>query len=321
MASKSLFVFFLPLVLSPFFSGCAEAQGGLRVGYYSQTCPKAEAIINAEMRKIIKYAPSLGGPLLRLHFHDCFVRGCDASVLLNSANGQAAEKDGIPNQSLGGYGVIDVVKVKLEKACPGVVSCADILALVARDVVALSKGPYWQVPTGRRDGTVSIASEAFQLPRPTDGISQLIQNFAGKGLSVQDLVVLSVGAHTIGVSHCSSFSSRIYGSDPSIDPKYAATLRMKCKPKDLTTLVQMDPGSVTTFDTGYYKQVSGNRGLLNSDAALLQNPQTKAYVLRQSTGSASQFFKDFGDSMVKMGNIGVLTGAAGQIRKKCFAVN
>lgn len=65
------------------------------------------------------------------------MQGCDASVLLNSANGQAAEKDGIPNQSLGGYGVIDVVKVKLEKACPGVVSCADILALVARDVVAL----------------------------------------------------------------------------------------------------------------------------------------------------------------------------------------
>lgn len=62
-----------------------------------------------------------------------------------------------------------------------------------------SKGPYWQVPTGRRDGTVSIASEAFQLPRPTDGISQLIQNFAGKGLSVQDLVVLS-GKRTLDLS-------------------------------------------------------------------------------------------------------------------------
>ncbi|KAJ8513177.1 hypothetical protein OPV22_003611 [Ensete ventricosum] len=320
MASKVLLVFFLPLVLSPFFSGCAEAQGRLCVGYYSQTCPNAEAIISAEMRKTINSTPSLAGSLLRLHFHDCFVRGCDASVLLNSANGKVAEKDGIPNQSLRGYGVIDTVKAKLEKACPGVVSCADILALVARDVVVLSKGPYWQVPTGRRDGMVSIASETSQLPRPADGISQLIQNFADKGLSVQDLVVLS-GAHTIGNSHCSSFSSRIYSSDPRIDSNYAATLRMKCKPKDLTTLVQMDPGSFTTFDTGYYMQVSTSRGLFNSDAALLQNPQTKAYVLRQATGSPSEFFKDFSDSMVKMGNIGVLTGEAGQIRKKCFAVN
>ncbi|URD99297.1 peroxidase [Musa troglodytarum] len=304
----------------PILQSCAEAQRRLRFGYCGQTCPNATAIINAEIRKTIKNAPSLAGPLLRLHFHDCFVRGCDASVLLNSANGKAAEKDGIPNKSLRGYGVIDTVKAKLEKACPGVVSCADILALVARDVVALSKGPYWQVPTGRRDGTVSIARETFQLPRPTDGISQLIQNFAGKGLNVQDLVVLS-GAHTIGVSHCSSFCSRIYNSDPRIDPNYAAKLRMKCKPNDLTTLVQMDPGSFTTFDTAYYTQVSRRRGLFNSDAALLQNPQTRAYVLRQATGSASEFFKDFGDSMVKMGNIGVLTGAAGKIRKKCFAVN
>lgn len=64
------------------------------------------------------------------------LQGCDASILLNSKNG-TAEKDGIPNLSLRGYGVIDGIKTKLEKACPGVVSCADILALVARDAVFL----------------------------------------------------------------------------------------------------------------------------------------------------------------------------------------
>lgn len=62
------------------------------------------------------------------------MQGCDSSVLLNSLTNQA-EKDAIPNLSLRGFGVIDRVKSALEKECPGVVSCSDILAIVARDVV------------------------------------------------------------------------------------------------------------------------------------------------------------------------------------------
>ena len=56
-------------------------------------------------------------------------------MLLNSSTKQA-EKDAVPNLSLRGFQIIDNVKSALEKACPGVVSCADIVALVARDVVA-----------------------------------------------------------------------------------------------------------------------------------------------------------------------------------------
>ena len=62
-------------------SSSAVAQ--LQVGYYSKTCPNVEAIVREEMEKIISAAPSLAGPLLRLHFHDCFVRVsrvCLASV-------------------------------------------------------------------------------------------------------------------------------------------------------------------------------------------------------------------------------------------------
>lgn len=46
-----------------------------------------------------------------------------------------AERDAIPNLSLRGYEVVDAAKSALEKKCPGVVSCADVLALVARDAV------------------------------------------------------------------------------------------------------------------------------------------------------------------------------------------
>lgn len=68
--------------------------------------------------------------------HICMMyeQGCDGSVLLN---GSTSEKTAIPNQSLRGFQVIDGVKAAVEKACPGVVSCADILALVARDAVSL----------------------------------------------------------------------------------------------------------------------------------------------------------------------------------------
>jgi len=65
------------------------------------------------------------------------LQGCDGSILLNSLGGLPSEKEAIPNLSLRGFGTIDRVKAKLEQACPGVVSCADILALVARDVVVL----------------------------------------------------------------------------------------------------------------------------------------------------------------------------------------
>ena len=58
--------------------------------------------------------------------------------MIASPNGDA-EKDASDNLSLAGDGFDTVMKAKqaVEFACPGVVSCADILALAARDVVVL----------------------------------------------------------------------------------------------------------------------------------------------------------------------------------------
>lgn len=58
-------------------------------------------------------------------------------MLLYSKGSNKAEKDGPPNVSLHALYVIDNAKKELEAQCPGVVSCADILALAARDVVSL----------------------------------------------------------------------------------------------------------------------------------------------------------------------------------------
>ncbi|MBL2057082.1 hypothetical protein ELJ02_40070, partial [Klebsiella pneumoniae] len=84
---------------------------------------KAETIVLNYVQKHIPNAPSLAAALLRLHFHDCFVRGCDASVLVNSTSSNTAEKAAIPPLSLRGFGFIDGIKSLIEKECPGVVSC------------------------------------------------------------------------------------------------------------------------------------------------------------------------------------------------------
>ncbi|KAL5794040.1 hypothetical protein ACOSP7_002634 [Xanthoceras sorbifolium] len=325
---KLVSLFFLLSIQVLLVSHLTNAQEYLKLGFYEKTCPGAEALVSKVTYQFISRAPTLAAPLLRMHFHDCFVRGCDGSVLLNSTKNNLAEKDGLPNLSLRGYHVIDAVKLELEKKCPGVVSCADILALVARDSVGQIYGPFWEVPTGRRDGSVSIAAETLNgnLPAPFANIATLKQNFASKGLSVKDLVVLS-GGHTIGTSHCSSFENRLYNftgkgdTDPSLDPNYIVELKRKCKPRDATTIVEMDPGSFKTFDEDYFTIVSKRRGLFESDAALLNDNETRNYVKLQVATHGSTFAKDFAESMVKMGKIGVLTGKAGTIRKHCAFVN
>ncbi|XP_037456349.1 peroxidase 1-like [Triticum dicoccoides] len=286
------------LVLSA--SSAAVAQ--LNIGFYRKTCPDTEKIVRQEMAKIITSAPSLAGPLLRLHFHDCFVRGCDTSVLLASTDDNVAEKDAKPNKSPRGSGSVE----------------------------RLAKGPFWPVVLGRRDDRVSSATEASsELPPASGDVPLLAKIFASKGLDLKDLVVLS-GAHTLGTVHCPSFADRLYNNtgenalvDPSLDSEYADKLRIKCKSVDDHTMMsEMDPGSFKTFDTSYYRHVAKRRGLFRSYAALLFGATTKDYVQCIATGKFhGEFFRDFSESMIKMGDVGVLTGTKGEIRKKCYAPN
>lgn len=312
----------------------AESSGKLRQGFYSHSCPRAEQLVARYARRHVPRSPSLAATLLRTHFHDCFVRGCDASVLLNGTkkNNGEAEKEAAPNLTLRGFAFLDGAKALVEEECPGVVSCADVLALAARDAVAAIGGPFWKVPTGRRDGRVSRKQEALdQIPAPTMNFTALLASFRSKGLELPDLVWLS-GAHTIGIAHCDSFGERLYNftgrggagdADPSLDTAYAATLRRtKCAtPTDNTTIVEMDPGSFLTFDLGYYRGLLKRRGLFQSDAALITDAAARADVESVAKGPPEVFFQVFARSMVRLGMVGVKTGAQGEIRRHCAVVN
>lgn len=322
---------FHALALVLFVSVSAMAAPPLKVGYYLRTCPLAENIIKQTVFNAVSRNPGMAAGLVRLHFHDCFVRGCDASVLLKSTPGNPAERDHPANNpSLRGFEIIDQAKAQLEALCPRTVSCADIVAFAARDSAYKARGIYYDVAAGRRDGRISRLPEVTQnLPPPSFNAQQLIANFARKGLSADEMVTLS-GAHSIGISHCSSFSSRLYtfnatlAQDPSLDPAYAAFLKRKCPPPSNVTqadpTVPLDSITANTLDNKYYLQLLKLRGLLTSDETLYTSPSTSGLVVNNTRNGYTWSWK-FAKAMVKMGSIEVLTGNQGEIRKVCSVVN
>lgn len=81
----------------------------------------------------------------------------------------------------------------------------------------------------------------------------------------------------------------------------------------------MDPGSSLSFDADYFKILKQNKGLFQSDAALLTNKGSSNIV--DELVDPDKFFTEFAQSMQRMGAVGVLTGNSGEIRKKCNVVN
>ncbi|KAE8734192.1 Peroxidase 20 [Hibiscus syriacus] len=294
----------------------------LQIDLYRNSCPEAESIIFSFVENAVSQDARMAASLLRLHFHDCF--GCDGSVLLDDTEDFVGEKTAPPNlNSLRGFEVIDAIKSELESVCPQTVSCADILATAARDSVAISGGPSWEVEMGRKDSLgASKEAAANNIPGPNSTVPTLVTKFQNVGLSLSDMIVLS-GAHTLGMARCSTFSARLQGSNgPDINVDFVQNLHQLCSQTDGNTrLAQLDLVSPATFDNQYYVNLLSGEGLLPSDQVLVTDDyQTRQLVLSYAEDPLA-FFEDFKDSMLKMGSLGVLTGTDGQIRKNCRVVN
>ncbi|OAY79039.1 putative Peroxidase 48 [Ananas comosus] len=238
------------------FSSSAPSPQYLEVGFYRRKCPRAEGIVESTVNDLYSRNSSVAPALLRLLFHDCFIHvrntcsdGCDGSVLLDRINGSLSERDAIPNRTLRGFDAVDAIKSAVEAVCPATVSCADILALAARDGLKLVGGPSYTVFTGRRDSVRSFYDEAqIQIPTPNDTYAKTLSSFASRGFTERETVALlgfpfppppplpppsrsktpslscfffdsetlipllsiAAGAHSIGKVHCRFFRDRLY---------------------------------------------------------------------------------------------------------------
>ncbi|KAL0332323.1 UNVERIFIED_CONTAM: Peroxidase 73 [Sesamum calycinum] len=322
----SLFTLSLGVIL---FSGSVSAQ--LKQNYYANICPDVENIVRQTVTAKFKQTFVTVPATLRLFFHDCFVSGCDASVIIASTPGNTAEKDHPDNLSLAGDGFDTVIKAKAAvdavPRCRNKVSCADILALATRDVISLAGGPSYPVELGRLDGLSSTAASVNgNLPQPTFNLDQLNRMFGSRGLSQADMIALSAG-HTLGFSHCSKFSNRIYNFsrqnpvDPTLNKQYATQLQGMCpRNVDPRIAIDMDPTTPRIFDNAYFKNLVQGKGLFTSDQVLFTDTRSRNTVNTWASNPQA-FNAAFIQAITKLGRVGVKTGSNGNIRFDCGRFN
>ncbi|PON92735.1 Peroxidase [Trema orientale] len=314
----------------------------LEFDYYRDSCPVAHVIVRSAMEEIYSHHKDVSAALLRLIFHDCFVHGCDASVLLDDSRGNQSysiEKQAVPNRSLRGFDKIDFIKEKIERVCPGVVSCADIISLAARDGIVLAGGPFYPVFTGRRDSKRSYFEEVLSsLPAPDDNITQILHLFSTKGFNERETVTL-LGGHSIGKMSCEFIQNRLYNfketrePDPTVAPDFLNQMRLKCPANDSSNsrngLSRIRAGmsyfqelsssmsSGAGFDTHYYRSLLMGRGLLFADQQMMARENTSRWVKEYASDDGSTFRKDFARVMMKLSNLNVLVGSQGGVRLNC----
>ncbi|KAF8779444.1 hypothetical protein HU200_002716 [Digitaria exilis] len=271
----------LLLALAHGYPPTSPTGSALSSTFYDASCPSAYDVVRRVIQDARVSDPRIPASLIRLHFHDCFVnvstntprcalpvwlidryqhalhhrsfdltctakcfQGCDGSLLLDDDLPAIQTEKNVPgnDKSARGFPVVDDIKAALEHACPGIVSCADILALAAE-----------------------ISVELCQFTRENCTAGQ---------------------------------------------PKGA--------------LENLDQTTPNLFDNKYYGNLVQGRAQLPSDQVMLSDPSastTTAPIVHRFAGNQQDFFRNFGASMIKMGNISPLTGNNGEIRKNCRRVN
>ncbi|KAH9621378.1 hypothetical protein KSS87_002028, partial [Heliosperma pusillum] len=292
---------------------------GLQVGFYNGKCPNKTIDIQGIIENIVAghydNDPTTLPAFLRMQFHDCFVRGCDASILIDEST---SERKAAANAGVREYDFLDGLKAYVETICPHTVSCADLIVIATATVLKRGKGADYPVQTGRRDGQQSNV-EDVKLPSPSVSVEQSYEFFKAKGFSWEEMVAL-IGCHTVGIAHCGTFQSRLYPGnaeyDPIMDPVLRWQLSDKCPQyQSSTEAVLLDQGSSNDqFDVSFFHQILKQRGVLTIDQALARHIIT-APIVHKFANEFGAFNTILAQAMVKMQAVDVLTGLQGNIRK------
>ncbi|XP_057953307.1 peroxidase 4-like [Malania oleifera] len=300
----------------------------LRSDFYNKTCSAALQTLRDEVRKAMDDDKTIGAALIRLHYLDCFVNGCDGSILLDDTPQVKGEKNAIYNKdSARGFEVIDNIKDAVNKVCTrNSMSCADILAVAARDAILISGGPWYDPLLGRRDTKVvslAAANDPKNLPPPNSSLSTLISVFQNHGMGIKELVLLSA-AHTVGNARCVSFRQRIY-TDAFINPFFAARLRDNCPQSGGDNNVEpLDHQTPYSFDNVYFNNLETSTALLHSDQVLYSGDFSKLsdQLVKNYSANHEAFLRDFPAAMINMGNFKpLITASQGEIRTNCRKIN
>ncbi|KAL5730756.1 peroxidase [Ranunculus cassubicifolius] len=328
MGSKALFFLalfsFSAIALQSAFADHQE-DIGLVFNFYKDSCPQAEEIIRNQVKLLYKRHKNTAFSWLRNIFHDCAVQSCDASLLLDSTRRDLSEKETDRSFGLRNFRYLDEIKEAVERECPGVVSCADILVLSGREGVVALGGPHIPMRTGRRDGRRSRAEILEQyLPDHNESISSVLDKFAAMGIDTPGVVAL-LGAHSVGRTHCVKLVHRLYPEvDPAIHPDHVEHMLHKCPdaipdPKAVQ-YVRNDRGTPMILDNNYYRNILDNKGLLLVDHQLANDKKTKSYVKKMAK-SQDYWKQEFSRALQILTENNPLTGTEGEIRKQCNVVN
>ncbi|KDO78222.1 hypothetical protein CISIN_1g019129mg [Citrus sinensis] len=316
MGTKAVFLLLALLSFSAVSLRSALAENeedpGLVMNFYKDTCPQAEDIIREQVKLLYKRHKNTAFSWLRNIFHDCAVQ-------------TLSEKEMDRSFGMRNFRYIENIKEAVERECPGVVSCADILVLSGRDGVVALGGPYIPLKTGRRDGRKSRAEILEQyLPDHNDSMSVVLERFAAIGIDAPGLVAL-LGSHSVGRTHCVKLVHRLYPEvDPALNPDHVPHMLHKCPdaipdPKAVQ-YVRNDRGTPMVLDNNYYRNILDNKGLMMVDHQLATDKRTRPYVKKMAK-SQDYFFKEFSRAITLLSENNPLTGTKGEIRKVCNLAN
>ncbi|KAM3406979.1 hypothetical protein ACQJBY_000799 [Aegilops geniculata] len=327
-----------PLVLVAMVVLVVQVKSVVAAGEYTEAMMK---IVREQVNAVDLTGNDARPGLIRLMFHDCFVNGCDGSVLLktsreSSADGKTEQASGF-NIGLRGFEVIDKIKEKLGDYK---VTCTDALIYAAREAVyelSNHKIAYPVAGPGRKDGVISRSEDpGNQLPGTGPDLKVIVKKFTDKGpFTEKDVVALS-GAHAIGVAHRTNAIGAI---DPTADTPspYKTAIIQEMGTKDvvknnvrdfgqgpLTTSGYKDNNKVNmsakgVLDNSFYNAVLQKMALFPSDRVLGMDAKA---IVTDYMNNPDTWNQDFGNAMEKLSKLPATTDPSKiEIRQVCSKTN